>query len=74
METKKIKLTQQELNQLLEYQDVKASKTLGWKCELCGARSRKPRSNGRYKHGLYQRAMWHLKLRCKGVRFAEVPI
>ena len=42
--------------------DVRTSRTLGWRCELCGAKSRPKK---RYKHSLYKRVTWHINLRCK---------
>ena len=59
--------TMRDLGAWLNIIDVRASKTLGWRCELCGSKSRppKPHANGRYKHTLYKRVQWHLNGRCK---------
>ena len=67
----------EDLGAWLTLQDVRSSKTLGWICD-CGAKSRKPRSNGRFKHSLYKRAMWHIlarnsngSARCSNIREYE---
>ena len=41
----------------LNHRDMQQSKLLGWKCELCGSKS-KPKE--RYKHSLIQRVRWHI--------------
>ena len=52
------------MDSYMSHKELQGSRTLGWKCELCGAKSR-PAKNGRvYKHTLIKRVKWHINGRC----------
>lgn len=53
------------MDSYMTHKGLQASKTLGWKCELCGAKSRPPKNGRTYKHTLLTRVRWHINLnRC----------